>query len=335
MIQDDPRFYLYWAWALLLSGRTVPIESTITIAEQRANSLDMFDELRGDIAAVMAYEASRRGDMEMGFEKAHVALEWLAEDNYSVRGVMAFVLGGIYYMRQDWPRAIAAMQEAGRLGEISKNLNVAVSALSAMGRIQLSQGELKEAEKTFTRALDLSKGRSGQPLPIASSAYSGLAKLNFMRRNLEEARRLAQKGKELAEQWVNVDSQVGCLLTLAQINHAEGNPDEAQLALEEAKWLAGKHVLTPDAPESIAEIEALLQTKPPRDSTGGPLIDPLSKREQEVLSLFAQGLTNQEVAERLFISLGTVKAHSSHIYQKLNARSRTDAVLKARQLGLL
>jgi LuxR family maltose regulon positive regulatory protein len=66
-----------------------------------------------------------------------------------------------------------------------------------------------------------------------------------------------------------------------------------------------------------------------------PLIEPLSPRELEVLELLAQGLSNREVAERLFLALSTVKGHNSRIYGKLQVRRRTEAVARARELGLL
>ena len=61
----------------------------------------------------------------------------------------------------------------------------------------------------------------------------------------------------------------------------------------------------------------------------------LSTREQEVLQLMAEGLSNQEIAERLFLSVPTVKTHSSKLFEKLDVKRRTQAVEKARQLGLI
>jgi LuxR family maltose regulon positive regulatory protein len=66
-----------------------------------------------------------------------------------------------------------------------------------------------------------------------------------------------------------------------------------------------------------------------------PLIEPLSERELEVLQLNAGGLTNREIASRLFLSLNTVKAHTRNIYGKLGVHSRTQAVAKAQALGVL
>ena len=67
----------------------------------------------------------------------------------------------------------------------------------------------------------------------------------------------------------------------------------------------------------------------------GRLVEPLSERELEVLALIAAGLSNRGVAERLFITVGTVKAHTSSIYGKLGVHRRTQAVARAREMGLI
>ena len=66
-----------------------------------------------------------------------------------------------------------------------------------------------------------------------------------------------------------------------------------------------------------------------------PLLDPLSERELEVLHLIAQGLSNREIGERLFLALNTVKGHNRRIFGKLQVQRRTEAVARARELGLL
>jgi LuxR family maltose regulon positive regulatory protein len=64
-------------------------------------------------------------------------------------------------------------------------------------------------------------------------------------------------------------------------------------------------------------------------------VEPLSERETEVLQLISEGLTNQEIASRFFLSPHTVKVHTRNIYGKLGAHNRTQAVARARALGIL
>ena len=65
------------------------------------------------------------------------------------------------------------------------------------------------------------------------------------------------------------------------------------------------------------------------------LMDPISERELEVLHLIAAGLSNQEIAEKLFISLNTVKTHTKNINSKLSVTNRTKAIVRAKELGIL
>lgn len=65
------------------------------------------------------------------------------------------------------------------------------------------------------------------------------------------------------------------------------------------------------------------------------LVEPLSERELEILAIMATGATNREIGEQLYIAEGTVKNHVTNILGKLDARDRTQAVVKAQQLGIL
>ena len=65
------------------------------------------------------------------------------------------------------------------------------------------------------------------------------------------------------------------------------------------------------------------------------LVEPLSKRELEVMQLIAAGDSNAEIARALHISVGTVKNHAKNIYSKLNVHSRAQAMARARELGLI
>jgi LuxR family maltose regulon positive regulatory protein len=69
--------------------------------------------------------------------------------------------------------------------------------------------------------------------------------------------------------------------------------------------------------------------------SGSTLIEPITERELEILQLIAQGLSNREISKRLFLALSTVKGYNRIIFDKLQVQRRTEAVARARQLGLL
>lgn len=93
--------------------------------------------------------------------------------------------------------------------------------------------------------------------------------------------------------------------------------------------VAGQTVLSP------ALIDGLLQ--PPASPSSEPVPSPIqiSRREQEVLQLFAAGLTNPEIAGQLFISVSTVKFHITNILDKLGATTRAEALVTATKHGLI
>ncbi len=65
------------------------------------------------------------------------------------------------------------------------------------------------------------------------------------------------------------------------------------------------------------------------------LFEPLSEREMEVLRLIATGLSNDQIAKRLYIAQGTVKRHITNLYGKLAVESRTQAIAKAKEISLI
>ena len=104
---------------------------------------------------------------------------------------------------------------------------------------------------------------------------------------------------------------------------------------------AAAHGVMPDyAARLLVVLEAEAQMSEDRSylpsaPTAQSLTEPLSQRELEVLQLIAQGLSNREISERLFLALITVKGHNRNIFRKLRVRRRTEAVARAREFGLL
>lgn len=103
------------------------------------------------------------------------------------------------------------------------------------------------------------------------------------------------------------------------------------------KVMAGGVLIEPSvAAKVVAELARLSSAYPqPRSTSIGGLPEPLSPREREILALVAEGLTNREIAGRLFLAEGTVRNYVTAILDKIGARDRTQAALRARELGLL
>jgi LuxR family maltose regulon positive regulatory protein len=94
-------------------------------------------------------------------------------------------------------------------------------------------------------------------------------------------------------------------------------------------------------PDYISKLLAVFEAEQ-RNSEDKPdlsptklLIESLSQRELKILQLIAQGLSNREISERLFLAVDTVKGHNRKIFDKLQVQSRTEAIARARELGLL
>jgi LuxR family maltose regulon positive regulatory protein len=91
----------------------------------------------------------------------------------------------------------------------------------------------------------------------------------------------------------------------------------------------------------VSDLIAAFETGPARHEGGQArsqpvgLVEPLSHRELEVLERIAEGLSNREVAEVLFITVGTVKWHTNNIYGKLGVSNRTQAIVRAQELGII
>lgn len=97
--------------------------------------------------------------------------------------------------------------------------------------------------------------------------------------------------------------------------------------------MGGRAVLDPAVTRAV--ISGYVTRPEPAAAPPAPEPDPLTAREKEVLALVAQGLTNAEIAQRLYISIKTVETHRAHIMEKLGARDRTDLVRYAIRIGLI
>jgi LuxR family maltose regulon positive regulatory protein len=226
-------------------------------------------------------------------------------------------------------------------------------------RIELAQGHLRTAQTVF----------DAQQLNHAQTPVITYVTLDRMRQ-IVQARLLIAGGQPgaaldslrpllpaLEEQgWTAAALEVLALRALA--HQAQGDHDQAIMTLGQALTLAepeGYARLFLDEGDSMRHLlrEAMRRGIVPEyarrllagfDSPAAPitpttaletLVEPLSDRELAILRLIAEDLTNAEIAARLFISVPTVKWHTTHIFGKLGVERRSQAVTRARKLGLL
>jgi DNA-binding NarL/FixJ family response regulator len=103
---------------------------------------------------------------------------------------------------------------------------------------------------------------------------------------------------------------------------------------EAVRTVAGGGVLIePSVARKV--VAEFARVAPPARAADAGLAEPLSEREREILELLALGLNNREIADRLSLAPGTVKNYVTTILQKLGVRDRTQAAIRARELGLI
>jgi len=193
----------------------------------------------------------------------------------------------------------------------------------AASRVVLAQREPDEAVARLTRSLAAAEEGDRQGTAIELRILRSLALIR--RGEPREAEADLERALALAEP----EGYVRVFLD-------EGQPMQMLLA----QWLAhaGAGPLRDYAIHLLSHFDAepyVVTAAQRTASATSKLVEPLSQRELEVLHLIALGRTNKEIAQQLVVAPGTVKAHTSHIYRKLDVANRTEAVTRARQLGIL
>jgi LuxR family transcriptional regulator, maltose regulon positive regulatory protein len=269
----------------------------------------------------------------------------------------------------DWAGAFAALED---MLALTRGLMPAAPLLTESARawLWLRQGRLEKVERWAGRLglnsqSDISPGNDADLLL--------LAQLLIAQNKLPEAATLLQRliaSTESSEHWTSrLTAQLLHAVVLAAQNRSREAQQALALVLRRAEpegyvrlfvdaglpvarllYQAIEHDLSPEYARRLLaafpETDWLPQLDQGRQLDRGPqpdrpapatedLIEPLSDREVEVLRLIDQGLSNSEIAAKLVLSTGTVKVHSHNIFSKLGVSSRTQAVNKARALGLL
>ncbi len=256
--------------------------------------------------------------------------------------------------------ALEAAREAERLARSAGVGQFTVEAAAWKSRLHLARGELAAATSEWEQ---VSVG-DDDPAFVREIGQLARARLLAARGEHDEALRIRADLREAAQAAGRTGWEIEILALEALALQAQGKRERAVRTLAQALALAEpegyvrtfvdeeaemaallsevleaqqRHRLAPDVPayylrklSAALERDAFLTATP-----GAGLPEPLSERELEVLTLVAAGKTNQVIARELFVALSTVKTHIKNIYGKLEARNRTQALARARELELL
>ena len=287
-------------------------------------------------------------------------LAGLPQNPYRWRAAMA----RIREAQGDLDGALDLLDQAERLYEANFSPNVRPIATRKV-RLWVAQGRLNEA-LGWTREQGLSV--ENELNYLHEFDHITLARVLLARHlsdhsdgSISEVMGLLERLLKAAEERGGKGSVIEILVLQAITHHAQGDLPAALMPLRRALAMAepeGYVRMFLDEGSSMMQLlhEASAREIMPgysnkllaafeagkRDSEGKPalppagsLIEPLSQRELEILKLIAQGLSNREIGERLFLALDTVKGHNRKIFDKLQVQSRTEAIARARELGLL
>ncbi|MDF2591000.1 MAG: ATP-dependent transcriptional regulator [Clostridia bacterium] len=226
---------------------------------------------------------------------------------------------------------------------------------SLKARLCIAKGDLKSAEKWV-------EGRKQQGdlnfSPMCDSENLVLVRFMWASDQLEESFQYLGRFYDAVKNEQRLKTVIEVLILKSMISQEMKCESEALAALMEALTLAEpegyiqvfidesqpmKRLLKKAIEYNMASAYAgrlliafpALEPDETPESSSLSIQEPLSNREMEVLALMANGLTNQDIAKRLFLSLSTVKWHTSNIYGKLDVENRTGAVARARALGIL
>jgi ATP/maltotriose-dependent transcriptional regulator MalT len=478
IMQAQPQLSVAYCWALLFtfqSERMVPfLQQAQDILDKIPDSEDkVTQQLRGEIAAIQATQASLKGDLKQTIARSQQALAWLPAEDLWTRGTLVFFQGVAYYVTGNMLKAQHAYQEALSLNHSAGNHALSLLVHCYLARLSVTVGRLQDALRILEAAraqaeqhdrhlsfeggllaIELSNiyyqhnemdaaytmltrgieiGKTVNSTDVLRAGYTALARWQQARGRVEEVgsllwqidqmkqpasvlwieaelqayrfqweimqyheteieRRLAEQ--EMKASPISVLTEITYLaqtrvliasahydaaLSLLEklLQHAEdeqragsiisitvlqanafsacGDRSAALKAIQRALSLAAperymrvfldegepiKVLLQQAATHSIQSsyviqlLRAFSEAASPTSHTQ-PLLDPLSKRELEVLQCIMRGQSNQTIAGHLQVSLNTVKTHMSHIFAKLHVNSRTQAVARANELQLI
>ncbi len=295
-----PGLWVIYASTLLFASQLIGIEPKLKAAEAALQGVELTPEVRdliGHIALIRATLAVTQHDLDTIMSQSLRALEYLHPNNLPIRTATTWTLGYAYYLQGDRVAARQAYTEAIAISQKIGHRIINLMANIGLGNIQEEENQLDLAVQSYQRAVQLA---GDPPQSAVCEAHLGLARIHAGWGDLDAAQRHGELALHLARQLDNTDRADACMAFLAVLRQKQAD------ATHKTGFLPAQS-----------------------------LIEPLSQRELEILHLIAEGMSNEDISQRLFLALSTVKGHNQKIFGKLQVQRRTEAIARARELGLL
>jgi LuxR family maltose regulon positive regulatory protein len=259
VLDARPSLWVRSASLLLMTGQTTGVEEKLQAAEaalQGAEADDTTRDLLGQIAAARATLALTRYQAAPMLTQSRRALEYLRPNRLASRATAHWTMGFAYWTQGDRARAHRAYTEAIALSQACGHIFTTILATIGLGNIQEADNQLYLAAESYQRALQLA---GEPPLPVASEAHLGLARVLYEWNNLDEAAQHGRQSLQLARQYDRViDRFVLCEVLLARLKLAQGDVAGAAALLSEAGQSARQHNFVDRLPEVAAAHVLLL-----------------------------------------------------------------------------
>jgi ATP/maltotriose-dependent transcriptional regulator MalT len=264
----------------------------------------------------------------------------------------------------DYPAAQRHFEASYALREQFSDLEGMALALNNLGDVALRRQQAAAAHDLFARSVALYQQINDKG--GLATAVHGVAKTAVAQADYEAAQQQFRQALTIADEiqytplllailaaighflWQTGRVEAALSLLRPVVDHPAASQETKTAAQQQLRHIrtAASPSLMLSQPPDVATAVLLAQTElnnpiPPLPENPQflppttTLMDPLTARELEVLCLLAQGLTNHQIAERLTVVIGTVKAHNNSIYSKLGVSNRVQALSRARELSLI
>jgi LuxR family transcriptional regulator, maltose regulon positive regulatory protein len=320
-------------------------------AEQDGHPLPLAGYAHNQLAEVLCEWNELEAALDHARQGIELCQQWGQADLLAA-GYMS--LAEVCLAMRDREGALEALREAKQAASgVSPWFVARVERMGALAHLAL--GDMDAAARWADE-----RGLSARDTfgPSSEFLYRALARVLVAKGRLGEALHLLGRLLEMAETAGAAGRAIQIQVLQARALQAQGKAEPALAALAHALHLGapqgyvrtfvdGGQPLVPLLRQAaargieVAYVRSLLdalerETGPaPHAAAGHAPVEPLTERELEILRLLAVGLPNKEIAGTLVIAVGTVKQHLKHIYGKLGVHNRTEATVRARELGLV